>query len=135
MVDRVEAQTGDVERAVAAGTTEQRLQTSGKLDERERFGEVVVAAGVEAGDPVDERVSSGEEEDGRLDAARAQRLAEVAAVAVGEADVDHERVWCRLLDPVEQLRTGCEAFNGEAFLAQAARENGTQLVVVFDDHD
>ena len=71
MVDGVQAQTGDLECAVTAGTAEQRLQSSGELDERERFGEVVVAAGVEAGDPVDERVSSGEEEDGRLDAARA----------------------------------------------------------------
>ena len=56
------------------------------------FVEVVVAAGAEPGEPIGERVARGQEQHRRLDAARAQRLADVAAVGVGQADVDHERI-------------------------------------------
>src|SRR5262249_15164854 len=114
---------------------QQRLQARDQFDEREWLREVVVSAGVEAGDPVDERVSGGEEEDGRRDAARAERLAKVASVGVREADVDHERIRSRQVDPIEQLRAARDAFDSEPFFAQAAREDGTELVVVLDDHD
>ena len=63
-----------------------------QLGERERLGEVVVAAGVEPRQPVGQRAAGGEEEHRRVDAVRAQRLADVAPVGVGQADVEHQEV-------------------------------------------
>ena len=80
-------------------------------------------------------VVGGEKQHGRVDALRAKRLAQVAAVAVREADVDHERIRHPTLEAVEQLAAGRNRLGREAFLPQPARENAAQLVVVLDDHD
>ena len=63
-----------------------------QLGERERLGEVVVAAGVKAGQPVGQRVAGGEEQHRGAHAVRAQRLADVAAVGVRQPDVEHQHV-------------------------------------------
>jgi hypothetical protein len=63
-----------------------------QLGEREGLGQVVVAAGVEAAQPVGERVQRREEQHRHRDAARPQRLAHVAPVGVRQADVEHEHV-------------------------------------------
>ena len=70
----------------------QRLDAHEQLGEREGLGEVVVAAGVEAAEAVAQRVARGQEQDRGGDAARPQRLADVAAVGVGQADVEDEDV-------------------------------------------
>src|SRR5262245_43031901 len=103
MADRVEPKSGRLDGAVAAAPAEQGLQARGQLDEGERLRQVVVAAGVEAGHTVDERVPGREEQDRRLNAARAERLAEVAAVGVGQSDVDNERVWGGRVDTGQQF--------------------------------
>ena len=68
------------------------MQPGDDLLDVERLGHVVVAADAEAAQPVGERIACGQEQHRRVDALRAQRLADVAAVGVGQADVDHERV-------------------------------------------
>src|SRR5881275_510672 len=73
----VEAQTCRLERLVAATSAQDRLKPCDELHERERLREVVVAAGIETCDPVDERVARGEENNRCLDATRPQCLAEV----------------------------------------------------------
>src|SRR5207244_909597 len=115
--DRIEANAGGLHPAVAAGPAEQRLETPYELRERERLRQVVVTTGVEAGDAIDDPVSCGEEEHRRLQAARPQRLAEVAAVGIWQPDVDYERVDARPVDVFERRGAGGNRVHGEAFLA------------------
>ena len=63
-----------------------------EIDRVDRLGEIVVAAGVEAGQAVRQRVTGGEEQHRAGDTVRAQRLADVAAVGVREAYVEHEQL-------------------------------------------
>ena len=82
MRDRVEDEAGCLDRAVRAGTAEQRVETGCDLGERERLRHVVVAARVEPGQTVDKRVTRGEEQHRRTDAAGPECLADVAPVGV-----------------------------------------------------
>ena len=62
-----------------------------QLGEPERLDQVVVGAGVEAGDDVELLVAGGEDEDGQLGAGGAQAAADLDAVDVGQPEVeDHE---------------------------------------------
>ena len=87
-----------VEHEVAPGADrihaapEQGPQSSQQFREGERFGQVVVTARGEAGQPVGEVAARGEEQHRRVQALRAQGGAHVAAVPVGQADVEDERV-------------------------------------------
>ena len=82
-----------------------------QLGEVQRLGQVVVAAGAEAGEPVGDGVAGREEQHRGVDAVRAQRLADVAPVGVGQADVDDEPVGRCMPDeaiasrPVRPLRS------------------------------
>ncbi len=101
--DRIEPQPERLDGRLGAAATRERAQPCDELDERERLGEVVVTAGVEPGEPVDERVARSEEEHRCLDAARAKRLAEVAPVGVRQADVDHEHIRGDVIDALERI--------------------------------
>ena len=81
--DGIEAEPGGLERAVAAASPQQGLEPGDELRKRERLRQVIVAACVEAGKAVGERVPGREEEDRRLDAESAERLAQVAPIGVG----------------------------------------------------
>ena len=100
-----------------ARAAEDAVDPSHELRERERLRQVVVTTGVEAGDAIDDPVSCGEEEHRRLQAARPQRLAEVAAVGIWQPDVDYERVDARPVDVFERRGAGGNRVHGEAFLA------------------
>ena len=89
---RVESQAADDDRLVVAGAPQQRADPGHQLGEVERLGQVVVAAGAEAREPIGQGAARGQEEDRRADALGAQRLDDVAAVRVGQADVDDEGV-------------------------------------------
>ena len=58
-----------------------------------------------------------------MHAARAQRLADVAPVGVGQADVDDQRVGLGLGGTFEELASGCDGRSVEALGAQAAHEH------------
>jgi hypothetical protein len=133
--DRVESETFSLERLFAAATSKQRLKTRNQLAESEGLRQVVVSAGVEAGDPVDNRVPRCEEEDRRLDSPRAQRLTQITAVGVGQADIDHEDVRLRRFEPIEQLFAAGDSFRSEAFFTKSADEQASKLVIVLDDQD
>src|SRR3954447_4642336 len=77
---------------VAADAAQERGDPQRELLQRERLGDVVVAAADEAGDAVVLRVARGEE-DHRHEVARgAQPAADLEAVDVGEHDVEHDEV-------------------------------------------
>ena len=111
---RVEPQAAGLRAASGSAprAAQQRADAHEQLGERERLGQVVVAARAEAGEPVGQRAAGGQEEHRRVDAVRAQRLADVAAVGVGQADVEHEHVGrvarrtrCTASRPVAVART------------------------------
>ena len=70
----------------------QCLDAHHHLGERERLRHVVVTTRMEAGDSVVDGVERGEEQHRGVLPLGAQRLADVAAVGVGQADVDHQDV-------------------------------------------
>ena len=86
-----EAEHGDLA-GLGRRAAQQRAQPDDDLLDVKRLGDVVIAAGVEAGQAIGQRVARGQEQHRREHAAGAHRLAEVAAVGVGQADVDDERV-------------------------------------------
>ena len=69
---------------------------------------------------------------GASDAARAQRLADVAAVGVGQADVDDEGVGSRLGGAPARRAVG-DGRDLEALLGQPAAQQRPQVGVVLDD--
>ena len=89
---RIEPHAPYLESRLRPAPLDQRLESCDQLGEVERLRQVVVATRGEAGEPVGERVARGEEDDRHADAARPQRLDDVAAVRVGEPDVDHQGV-------------------------------------------
>ena len=68
------------------------MQAGVELVEGERLRHVVVAAGEHAVEPVGHVVARGQEQDWRPQAGRAQRVAHIAAVGVGQPDIDHEYI-------------------------------------------
>jgi ABC-2 type transport system ATP-binding protein len=139
IADRVRHRIKPEPRAVDGGVVpappQQRLEARHELDECERLAEIVVAAGIEAGNSIHQAVASGEEQHGCMDALRPEGLAQVAAVAVREADVDHERIRHPTLEAFKHLAAGRNRVGGETLLPQPACEDAAQLVVVLDDHD
>ena len=135
MPDGIEAEADGLDHTLGAGSSQQRLQASDHLREGERLGQVVVAAGIEACQPIDQRVAGGQEEHRRLHALRSQRLAEVASVGIGKTDVDHEQIRRRLLHLRDQLTAAGDRLRAEALLVEAALEDVTQLGVVLGDED
>ncbi len=63
-----------------------------QLGEPERLDQVVVGAGVEAGDDVELLVAGGEDEDGQVGVRGAQPPADVDAVDVGQAEVEDDEL-------------------------------------------
>src|SRR5437763_4809952 len=126
-------QAGGFDHAVGTGAASECLQAGDDLGEGERLRDVVVAAGVEARETVGERVTGGEEQHRRLDAACPERLAEVAPVRVWEADVDDEQVrWVRA-DAREQLGPGRDRSRREPLLGQTALQHAAELRIVLGD--
>ena len=89
---------------IGAASLDQSAQARDELGERERLRQVVVAARGEAGQPVGEGVACRQEDHRRADSLRAKRLDDVAAVRVGQADVDDERVRIGIPDPAAAAR-------------------------------
>lgn len=129
---RVQAQLAGRGRRRDGGAPEQGSQSSGEFGEVERLGEVVIAAGGEAGQPVRHGMAGGEEQHRDGHPAGPQRLAQVATVGVGQPDVHHQGVEAVLGDAKRagRVRGGR---HGEAFLPQAAGHDVPQRRIVFDD--
>jgi uncharacterized membrane-anchored protein len=99
---------------------------------RRTVAHVVVPAGAEPRDAVGDRVAGREEQDRRLEAAGAQRLTQVAAIRVRQADVDDREVE-RRLGTADRRRRIADDDDLESLLPQAARQQAPQLQIVLDD--
>ena len=103
--------------------------------ERERLGEVIVGAEVEAAHAGFDAVLRGEDQHGQLAAAPAQALQHLEAVHPGKADVEDQQVEFEARDRAIGLGAGRDAVDRVPALAQARRETIGQNRVVFGDQN
>ena len=120
---------GDADRATA-----ERAQPRRELGEGERLDEVVVGAGIEAGDAVADRVARGEHEDRHLRALGAKLARHLEAGQLREADVEDDRLDAGRFgrDLEAGLAVGRE-LDDMAVVGEQPREQPSELGVVFDE--
>ena len=75
-----------------AGTTQQRPHPGQQFLERERFGQVVVGAGIEPGHPLGNRITGGQHQDRQVVSGTAQLPAHLEPVKFGHHDVQHQSI-------------------------------------------
>ena len=121
--------------AGAAAAAQQRLQAGGQLGDRERLDQVVVGAGLQAGDAVLDLVAGGEDADGDVDAAGAQALDDRHPVEVGHRHVEDDDSRRALGDRLERLAAAGGRGHGKALEAQRALEGLPDGGLVVDDED
>ena len=113
-----------------------RAQAGQQHRELERLGDVVVGAGVEPEDRVGVGLGGGQHDDRRLDPVAAHQAADLAAVDVGQADVEQDRVEVVALG---QLQRPAAVFglDGEELLVQTEllRQRLAQRGIVIDQKD
>ena len=122
-------------RPLAAPPPQQRLQARGQLGDRERLDEVVVGAGLQAGDAVLDLVARGQHADGHVDAVAAQLAHHADAVEPGHRHVEHDDRRRALRDGGERLQAVRGGGHGEALEAQRALEGLPDGGLVVDDED
>ncbi len=130
----------DVARHVRAGAlgavaAQQRLEPRGQLGDRERLDQVVVGAGLQAGDAVVHLVARGQHADGDVDAVAAQALDDADAVEPGHRHVEDDHRRGLLRDGAQRLQAVGGGGNGEALEAQCALEGLPDGGLVIDDED
>jgi hypothetical protein len=114
-------------------TAGERPQPRQQLRERERLGQVVVGAAVQAGDPVLDAVARGQDEDRRPDPAVPQLTADVEAAEAREHHVQHDRVVGDRLRHPEGVLARPGDVGGVALLDQPPPDEGRHLQLVLDD--
>src|SRR2546428_794141 len=120
-------------RAEPVARARQRLGPRHELPEGERFRQVVIGAGLEPAHPVVQGIERRQHQDRRGDAAAAQLAAQVEARAVGQADVQDDRIVAAergLLQAVCESGRECRI---DALRAQAVAQQARQLGIVFYD--
>jgi signal transduction histidine kinase len=133
----IEPQTSDFDRRLALGrlpAPHDRADPRRELPRGERLHDVVVGAELEPQDPVDLLTASGEHDDRHL-GALADLSAQVAAVAVGQHDVEQDDVG---LDPVERLARaldGARHLRVEPVALEMLGERLGDGLLVLDDQD
>ena len=114
--------------AVAArlGAAQHRPDAGDHLGAAERLDHVVVGAELEADDAVGLGAAGGEDDD-RDARAGADRAADVAAVAVGQVEVEQDQVGVELLRPARAPARPCAATCGSKPSRASAFENGSEI--------
>src|SRR4051812_47610460 len=84
-------------------------------------------------DPIRQRVASGEKQHGRLDSARTEGLAYVAAVGVRKPDVENEDVGRVAGECAYRLGTCRRDRDREAFPRKRVPHDTAQVVIVLTD--
>src|SRR5437660_2068482 len=117
----------------AGSAAHERLHAREQLGERERLGEVIVAAGLQAADAIVDRAPRAQNEHRRRHAAPPQLFDERQAVALRQHQVDDCGV-VRLIERRDQARSAIrEMVDGEPGFAQSARDELGDGRVVFDE--
>ncbi len=77
---------------MAGGTADQRAEPRQHLLEVERLGDIVVGAGIDAGDLVAPAVARGQDQHRHLAAAATPALDHADAIHLRQADIEHDGV-------------------------------------------
>jgi hypothetical protein len=105
-----------------------------QLARRERLGDVVVGAELEADDAVDLVAARGQEDDRHL-ARLANPLEDLEAARIGQADVEDDQRRGRLADPLQRFLAGRAPGRLEAVGAQRVLQRVGDAGLVLDDED
>ena len=103
-----------------------------QLIEIEGLGEIVVGAHLEALDLVLQRIHGGEHQDGRVVALKAQALADVVAVHVGQHQIEHDDVELPGLGEVDPFGAGGGDGNPMILRAEPAVDEVGDARLVFN---
>lgn len=101
-----------------------------QLIEDEGLGQVVVGAGIQAGDAIGGRVAGGQHEDGGLEIALAQLAAQGDAVLAREHPIQDDQLACHQKRGIGLFR-GVRDRHLEAFLLQAPGQQAGRFLIVF----
>jgi hypothetical protein len=96
----------------------------------EGLGQVVLAAGGEAGQPVDDVPSRGEEQDGCGHAAGTKGLADVTPIGIRKSDIENRRVELAGHGGPQRAGTVHGGSHREALSAQPSHQDVPKVVVV-----
>src|SRR5713101_3179058 len=111
-------------------------QASQQDIDAERLGDVVVGARFEAEDGVGVGVGGGQHDDRRAHALAAHQLAQLAAVHVGQADIEQDGVVMGELGPLQPLGGRADLDGGETVIeVELLGEHSPQRLVVVDQQN
>ncbi len=123
---------GDVA-VVGGGAAQQRAHPREKFLERERLGQIVVGARIEAGHAFGHRVAGGENQDGQIVAGAAELSADLEAVEPRHHHVEHHRVGPIVGDQIERFDAILGQRNGIAVERKRAAKGFAHGTVVVND--
>ena len=106
-----------------------------ELIERERLHEVVVGAGVEAGDAIAHLVAGRQHQHGRVVAARAEAPAHFEPVGARHQHVEDDRIGRDVLDLEQRIVAVDRGVHVVALVAKRARDGFAHALVVFYDEE
>ena len=117
-----------------ANAAQQRSDTSRQLFGRERLGEVVVGACLEAGDDVVGVVAGGHHDD-RYVARASDGAAQLEAVDARQHDVDQHDVGRHQAEQLDRLLAALGLVDRPALVLEGQLDGGTDAFVVLDGQD
>ena len=120
---------------VAVGASQQGLDPAHELAQRERLGDVVVGAELEAHDLVELVAAGGQEQDRRLGPDGAQPAEHLEAVDPGQADVEEDEVGRLVGGELEPFLAGAGERDLIPLLLEGVLDPTRNGVLVFDDQD
>ncbi len=135
---QIQLQVGDLEPrrlGPAGAAAQQRLDPGEKLREGKGLGEVVVAPGLQAPDPVIDRAECAQHQDGGREAPAAHFLDDREPVQVGQHAIGHDQIELSLRGALQPLAPVVGTGNLVAALTQPFDEELRSLGVVFDEKD
>ncbi len=114
-------------------TTGERSQAREQLVEGERLDEIVVGAGVESRDAIDDRVACRQHENRHLETSGTQRARHGDAVTMRKHVIEHHGVVLVQRGVLHGVVTVGDEIDRVSALAEAAREHRPQLRIVLDN--
>ena len=118
-----------------AGPAQQPAQPGQHLLQAERLGDVVVAAGGDAGDPVLDSIPGGQEQHAHVRVGRPHAAQHLQPVEVREHDVEDDRVRTELAGDPDGVESGVHDLHDPALPPQHAAEDLGQAALVVHDED
>lgn len=133
----IQLQVGNLEEFgfCGSGSAEEGADAGEQFGEGEGFDEVIIGPGFEAVDTIADGITGGEHEDAGGGPGVAELGKDIETIFAGEQDIQDEEVVKIGGSEVEAVLSVIGVVHLEAFLAQAADEEASDLGIVFDEED